>query len=260
LITKITMKNILLLLLFISTLSCSLFSSHTHELKKRNLGEYFQNSEVVRYLLPPLPEWANASPSGKCSRTDSINYLKLDDLMTSFSLSYAQAVQFQYMYNIEAKKLKEDSSIKYLPFKENEKLFYAVSDRIKANIYMFIPPKFKRVHLIWIDNAVSKNSELKKLKRLMTSSQMGLGHPVFVSLCLSKQQLEKFHAKNNFNDSVKMISYEFFSPFSTRGRMRSYESLNFAKFLNIRGLKLYLYQSNKNIPDEFVGKFKTKFY
>jgi hypothetical protein len=244
----------------ISVSSCSLFSSHTQELKKRNLGEYFQSSEVVRYLLPPLPEWANKSQAGRCSRSDSINYLRLDDLMTSFSLSYSQAVQFQYMYNIEAKKLKEDSSIKYLPFKENEKLFYSVSDKIKANIYLFIPPKFKRIHLIWIDNAVARNSELKKLKRLMASSQMDKGHPVFVSLCLSKKQLEKFHRVNNFNDAVKLISYEFFSPFSTRGRMKSYESLNFAILFNIRGVKIYLYQSNRNIPDEFVGKFKTRFY
>jgi hypothetical protein len=243
-----------------TTISCSLFSSHTQELKKRNLGEYFQSSEVVRFLLPPLPEWANTSQAGRCARADSINYLKLDDLMTSFSLSYSQALQFQFMYNVEAKKLKEQSSIQYLPFKENEKLFHAVSDRIKANIFLFIPPKFNRVHLIWIDSAAEKSSELKKLKKLMASSQMNLGHPVFVSLCLNKSQLERFHSMNNFNNSVKLISYEMFSRFSTRGRMKSYESLNFSKFFNIRGLKLYLYQSNIKIPAEFIGKFKTKFY
>jgi hypothetical protein len=249
-----------MILLMTINVSCSLFSLHTQELKKRNLGEYFQNSEVVRYLLPPLPEWANKSQSGRCSRGDSINYLKLDDLMTSFSLSYAQAIQFQYMYNIEAKKLKNKSSIKYLPFKENEKLFYAVSDRIKSNIFLFIPPRYNRIHLVWIDNAVTRQKELKKLKKLMKSRKMELGHPIFVSLCLNKKQLEIFHQKNRFSDDIKLISFEMFSPFSARGRMRFFNSLNFSKFFNKKGLKLYLFQSNKNVPDEFVGRFKTKFY
>jgi hypothetical protein len=260
LITRILKIILLQLVVLLSIVSCSLFSSHTQELKKRNLGEYFQSSEVVRYLLPPLPEWANKSQSGRCNRVDSITYLKLDDLMTSFSLDYAQAIQFQYMYNVEAKRLKESSSIHYLPFKENEKLFYAVSDRIKANIFFFLPPKFRRVHLVWVDSAITNKTELKKLKKIMASKKMNLGHPVFVSLCLSKNQLEAFRMGNNFSDSVKLISYEFFSPYSTTGKMRTYETLDFSKLFHIKRLQLYLYQSNKNIPDEFVGKFKTVFY
>ena len=76
--------------------SCGFFSQ-TQDLKRRNLGEYYQGSEVVRFFLPPLPQWANQSQSGQCKRIESVDYLKLDDLMATFQLDYNQAIQFQYM-------------------------------------------------------------------------------------------------------------------------------------------------------------------
>ncbi len=240
-------------------ISCS-FSSKKQDLERRNLGEYFQGSEVIRYFLPPLPEWANQSKSGRCSRSESLNYLKFDDLMTTYSLGYAQAIQFQYMYNVNKRAMKSKATLHYLPFKEGEKLFYFTSERVQANMYLFLPPKYKRVHLIWIDRALKSKAELKKLKKVMEREDMNLGHPVFVSLCLFKNELEQFHQDHHFPDSVKFISYEMFSPYSTDGKLQSFESLNFSKLFEKDDLELYLYQPEKNVPDEFRGDFKLKFF
>ena len=156
--------------------------------------------------------------------------------------------------------MRAEASLDYIPFKENEKLFYAISDRIQAKIFLFIPPKFNRVHLIWIDQAFQNKLELKKLKKLMKSPEMDKGHPVFVSLCLSKEQLEKFYEVNNFSEGIKLISYEFFSPYSERGKLRPFQGLNFNKLFVNKKSKLYLYQPSRRIPIEFNGKFKLKVY
>lgn len=244
-------------LLFLS--SCSFFTE-TQELKRRNLEEFYQGSEVVRFFLPPLPDWANQSQTATCKRSESVDYLKIDDLMATFRLDYQQAIQFQYMYNIESRKRREEASLEYIPFKENEKLFYSISDRIQARIFHFIPPKFNVVNLIWIDQAVQDQKILSKLKKLMKSKEMDKGHPVFVSLCLSKRELENFRKVNNFSDVVKLIPYELFSPYDSAGKLSSNQSLNFEKLFKIKKLKLNLYQSTKRIPIEFVGKFKLKKY
>ena len=243
--------------LFVS--SCTLFPDNS-DLKRRNLGEYFQGSEAVRYFLPPLPDWANQSEAGNCKLSESIDYMRFDDLTTTYSLSYKQAIQFQYMYNIELDKLSQRASIDYIPFKEKEKLFYSVSDKIQSNIFLFIPPKFNRIHLIWIDHAIDNKKYRSELKKLMSRNEMNLGHPVFVSLCLNFKELKKFYEKNNFQEGVKLVSAEMFSPYDQNGQMLAFRGLNFSEFFNKKNLNIFLYLPIKRKPKEFIGEFNIKYY
>lgn len=147
------------LIFFYCFLLFSLGCTHNHHqkygLQRRNMNEYFLTSGVVRYFLSDIPSWANFSIEGQCFRKGSVRHLNLSELRNSFSFNYQQAIQFQYMFNRDYHKLKKEHQAKQLFFKDEEKLFYDVSDKIRSGFQAFKKPTFNRIHLIWIDQALS---------------------------------------------------------------------------------------------------------
>lgn len=244
------------LIILIFSISCAGSNS---KMKRRNLEEYFIGTGVVRYFLPEVPEWYNFSEAGSCFRDRSLRFFNLKTLRSSFSLSYEETLQLQYMYNVEAYHLKKSASANHLPFKDEEKLFFNLTEKIQAGIRTFIPPKYSRIHLIWIDPALGSKAELKKLKTFMKSPEMDQGHPVFVSLCRSRPGLINFMAQNNWvNKNIRMIPFELFSIFSDDGVRNPHFSLNFSKIFT--GKKNLHFYSSKSLPEEFKGTFgKHKF-
>ena len=201
----------LLFFLLASLTGCSL-SQKGGVFKKRRAEESFLPSEVARYVLPVLPLWANFSQTADCRRTFSPRYLDLNKLRQSFSLSYAQGVQFQYMFNVELERLKN------LSLKDEETLFYNVSEKIQSGITLFRRPSFKRVHLIWADSLIvsstSSSSAPQRIKRLLESDLMAKGHPVLLSLCLGHFELKKFLQDESLNrHGLRFIPFEMFFPF-----------------------------------------------
>lgn len=251
----------LILLSFLIVLaSCSTNTREQEGFERRNLEEYFQSSGVVKYFLPDLPDWANSSVTGQCMRKTPVRYFNFKNLMESFSMDYEKSVQFQYMYNIESRKLKLDVSAEYLPLKEEEKTFYMVSDKIQADIYAFIAPKFKRINLIWIDPALRSDKDLGALKKLMRSSQMDLGHPVFVSLCLSSEEMAAFSKRNRFRDGIRFIPHTMFSPFNEEREISPNLYLNVSALFKPEQ-KIYLYiQKLIDRPREITGDLKLVTY
>ncbi|MCO4793620.1 MAG: hypothetical protein KC493_07910 [Bacteriovoracaceae bacterium] len=240
--------------------SCSSDSRKSEGFERRNLEEYFQSSGVIKYFLPDLPDWANSNSTGQCLRKTPVRYFNYKNLVESFALDYHQSVQFQYMYNIESQKLQSEVSVDYLPLKDEEKTFYLVSDKIQAGIYSFIIPKYKRIHLIWIDPALSSDRELASLKKLMRSKRMDLGHPVFVSLCLGTKEMSAFSLKHKFRDGIRFIPHTMFSPFNSKREISSKLYLNVSKLFKAKQ-KLYFYISKKlNKPSEVFGEFKVQKY
>lgn len=225
-------------------------------LKRRNSDEYFIGSGVVSYFLPDIPEWANFNSSSLCKRNFSIRYLNLQKLRNSFSFSYEQAIQFQYLFNMENEKLKRVSGVHFLPFKDEESLFYTVLDQVQAGLVAFRRPKFKSINLIWIDGFLKRKAGIKSLKRLMKSHHMDKGHPVLVSLCMTHEEIRDFQTKNNIVDyNARVIPYEMFSPYGIINKFQYKFSLSFEEmFKKNQKLNLYL-PKNEQLPQEFEGKF-----
>ncbi len=252
--------RILILLFTLTLVSCSTNTREEEGFERRNLEEYFQSSGVVKYFLPDLPDWANSNVTGRCMRKTPVRYFNFKNLIESFAMDYEKSVQFQYMYNLESRKLKMDVSAEYLPLKDEEKTFYMVSDRIQAGIYSFMPPKFQRINLVWIDPALSSDKEMESLKKLMNGSQMDLGHPVFVSLCLSTKEMGEFVRENKFRDGVRFIPHTMFSPFNEKREISHHLYLNVPALFKPEQ-KIYLYLSKLNDrPIEIAGELKLVTY
>lgn len=225
---------------------------------RRNLGEYFISSGVVKHLLPELPSWANYSHSGQCRRNSSTRFLDYSTLRNSFSLSYSQASHFQHMFNIQnVKTLSTFKKADYIPFKEEETIFYSISDKVEAGVRSLILPKFNRVHLIWIDRALNDKNELSRLKKLLKKKVMQKGHPVFVSLCLAQHELEEFVKENGMQDlNARLIPFELFSPYDAENNELGINlQLNFDRIFRT-DQSLHLFIPKVQIPPEFIGNFK----
>lgn len=228
--------------------------SGPNSLQRRKVEEYFVSSGVVRYFLPEIPYWANFSESANCRREESIKYLDLKMVRGSLSLTYEEAIQLQLMLNNMIFELKAEKHIGHIPFKEEEALFFKASDRIQAGIRSFRIPKFKRINLIWIDPFLEKAGGLRNL---MTKNSVSLGHPVFVSLCLTRSGLDSWMKTNKFeNKNIRMLSYEMLSPYNLNGQLDTKYHI-FVDEIFGKNKKTFFYgPKNRPVPQVFEGNFK----
>jgi len=245
------LKYILLTLIILLS-SCSSKSLKNYE--RRNVEEYYDGIGVVQYFLAELPSWANFSSAGSCHRSLPIRYLHLQNIRNSFSLSYEEAIQFQLMFNELSNQLKTKASAKYIPFKDEEKIFYTVLDKIKAGIRNFVRPKYKVVNLLWLDSALESKKELRKVQALVKSQKFSKGHPVFVSLCLSQVELKNFVRKNGLHlDGAKFLTYEMLNPYNKDSILEPVPMVEINRiFSKKQRINFFL---PKEQPSEFKGKF-----
>jgi hypothetical protein len=224
------------------------------------MDQYFVSSGVTRYFLPDLPKWANYSQSADCRRETNVRYFNVEKLRKSFAIDYVQALQLQLMFNVERTKLLNSSGLDALPLKDEEKLFFNVSEKIQSRVYTSRLPDFKRVNLVWIDQFIADKDNKNKLKKLMKSEAMMKGHPVFVSLCLSYSEVEQFLQKIGMGyQNIRIISFEMFSPYNGELLLENRLLINFNN-LFFKEQKLYLYLPTKKRPIEFEGNLNVKIF
>lgn len=301
-------KGQFFLLLFFAILWMLLYAcSGVHHIRgysEGNISDYYINSGVGQYLLPPLPLWANFSVSGHCRKSHITYYVDLQKLRSSFNYSYADAVQFNYLYNklryeLERnsentetsgpnanqssayssktsksnKKLassshhhraEENVSVVSSSVKEEEIVFYNTKDSISAGTVgmPFKAPVYKVVNLIWIDPAFNSPTQMQKLNKLMSSDMVKEGQPVFVSLCMFGDEIERFISNSSvFKDiDIRVIPQEMFTVFPRRGSMLTNFQLFFDDFFK-EDQKLNFFIPEKNlVPIEFKGRFKVRYY
>jgi len=231
--------------------------------ERRELSEYYVSSGITQYFLADLPVWANFSETGQCQRDISIRYLNFTRLRQSFSLSYEEAVQIQYMLNQAFEDLKRKTKSNYLLLKDEENLFHEVFDKVQSGIKAFYAPEFASVNLLWIDEALKDAEKMKKLKRQLPQL-MNQRPTIFVSLCLSHFGLNAFLQKHGLqNFGIQAITFEMFNPYDLQGEASSKFSLDFDQVFR-HGQKLFLYlpqasdkkKQGKPIPKEFIGTFE----
>lgn len=235
--------------------TCCLTSCSSGQLKPRTVEDFYASTGVEKYFLTEIPAWSNFDLKGACFRSSGIRYFNIDALMKSYALSYAQALQLQASFNEEYATYKKSSQSPVPTLKEEELLFYKVSEKISSKIPFFDPPAFKRIHLVWLDEVLADPKKEKKLRAFLNSSTMDSGVPVLVSFCLTRQDIE-----TKFTDlNLKMITAELFSIYEASGKSTPGFKVDLSQFFK-PDQQLYFYSQKNLVPvsvnDELKGTFK----
>jgi len=243
---------ILFTILFIS--ACSSFSQQG--MKPRTVEDYYTSTGVEKYFLTEIPAWANFDQTASCYRPTSIRYFDINALMKSYGLEYAKALQVQASYNEEMVTFKGGAEKRIPSLKEEELLFYKVSEKVSSKIIFFDPPAFKRINIVLIDEVLDDVKKEKKLKAFLNSPVMDEGVPVIFSFCLTRAEVEK-----RFPDiNTKMITAEMLSVYSSNGEKAPRFQIDLSQFFKATQ-KLYFYSQKTQLNnDQIKGLFKIQNY
>lgn len=253
------LKGLVLICLF-ALASCGFLTPKKEDgpdagFERRRVEEYFVSSGIEKYFLPEIPIWANFSEEARCRRDVSIKFFDIGALNSSLQLNYEEAIQLQLMFNSKVQALQDQIHVSHISLKDEEDVFYEVSEQIQAGVRVFRAPHFKKVHLIWIDPFL-ENPELLHQKMNLPSVQ--LGHPIFLSLCLTDRSMASWMRINQFtNQNIRRISYELITPFNEAGKMDTSYHMNLKQLLPEKKITLFVKQG-WNTPQIFTGKFNTK--
>ena len=212
-----------LVLLFV----LSACANNQENFRRRNVDEYFTSSGVVQYFLPDLPTWADTVSSMQCRRESSVRFFDFEKMNSSFGLSYVQMLQMQLAFNIERN---QKCGAEAMALTEEERLFYATSERVQAGIVPFKIPTFKRLHVVLVD-AFVQAEVYRDFYKLINSSEFSNGLPIFASLCYNDATVREFLEKTGFKGSYEVIPSSMFSPFSAASKLGVTPGLNLAELL-----------------------------
>ncbi|MDD4972885.1 MAG: hypothetical protein PHY93_00960 [Bacteriovorax sp.] len=246
---------ILLSLLYVTFIS-SCASLNNSTMQARTVEDYYVTTGVEKYFLTDIPSWANFDQKASCYRTTTIRYFDIDALMKSYGLTYNQALQVQSSFNEEFTQFRKSDKKHRTTLKEEELLFYKVSEKVSSKIIFFDPPTFKRVNLIWLDEVLNDPKKFKKLKTFLNSKAMEAGVPVLVSFCLTKEEVE-----SQFPElTPKVITAELFSVYDSHGARTPGFKIDLDQFFK-PDQKLYFYSQKNLVPtDEVKGTYKLLNY
>lgn len=235
--------------------SCS--SPQVVDQERRNIDEYYQSSGVAQYFLPLTPDWANRSETAACLRKEQVQFLDMPRLRKSFGLSYDQSLQLQLRHTLSLKETKSKITHRPLSVKEAESIFFTALDRVKSGIVEFRVPGFERVHIVWVDEFILKRRALSELSRFMDSALMKKGHPIFLSLCASRSELQGFLTKARLdNQNIRLISSELFSPFSTGMELVPFDRL-YLNHVFSKDQKIHFFTPVERPIPEIEGDYET---
>ena len=247
------------IILFLSTLffhSCGGVKKQESDLKRRNIDTYFNNNGVVKYFLPDIPSWANFSASGKCFRKSNTRYFDISAVRASFFISYEQALQQQLTFNQLIYKAKKPEHRKFITLEDEERFFFEASEKIQAGIRDFQKPNYQKLHIVWID-PISSNP--KVISQLLSSNKMNSGHPVFLSMCMTRFEMMNYLRKNNLNSfNIRLISQELFSPFDNENNRIPNLAISLGSLFDKKQKFVIFIPRGNNVPQEILGKYKIQ--
>lgn len=247
------MKLLLLVLLF-SLAACSSLSSKG--LQPRTIEDYYTTTGVEKYFLTDIPPWANFDQTAACYRSSQLRYFDIEALMKSYGLSYAKAIQVQATYNEEVVQFKGTDDKRIPTLKEEELLFYKVSEKVSNKFIFFDPPTFKQINLVWLDEIIGDGKKEKKLKAFLHSPAMDAGVPVLFSFCLTRAEVEKKYP----DLGAKMITAEMLSVFNSDGSRSPFFQIDLGQFFS-KTQRLYFYsQKSSDMSEQIKGLFKNLTY
>ncbi|MFA6238344.1 MAG: hypothetical protein WC635_13505 [Bacteriovorax sp.] len=239
--------------LFVLTIACFIAAScAVNKMQPRTMEDYYAQTGIEKYFLQEIPSWANFDQNAGCFRRTGIRYFNIDALMKSYALSYEQSIQVQASFNEEYLRFKKSDKLKTLTVKEEELLFYKVSEKVSSKLYFFDPPQFQKINLVWLDEVLGDEKKIKRLKNLLKSPAMDVAQPVLVSFCMTRDEVEKVFPDLN----TKMITAELFSIYTSQGAMTPGFVLELEQFFK-PNQQLMFYSQKKFAPDEFIELKRT---
>lgn len=250
------MKKRVLTFLFLMLSLFTSCSSSRPNLAPRTLEDYYISTGVEKYFLSDIPKWANFDQRAGCFRSTDIRYFNIEALMKSYNINYNNAIQIQATFNEEYWQLKQADKTRSPNLKDEELLFYKVSEKISNKLIYFEAPSFSRVNLVWLDEALNDEKKMAKLKNFLQSSAMDKGVPVLISFCMTREEVEK-----KFPDiNTKMVTAELFSAYDSSGKLTPGFKIDLTQFFKPEQ-KIYFYSQQNVIPiDDVKGTYKILNY
>lgn len=237
-----------LMLFFLTLFSCE-------NISRKNIDEYYVPSGTARYILPQVSTWFNYSQTAGCFREQVTKSLDYTQLKKSFGITYDRAVQLQIGFNQERLLTMQQAQVKVLPLREEERLFFATSEKVQSNVNYFKAPQFDRAHLVWVDPAQQKPALLNTLKHYLSSDIMNLGYPVFLSLCMTSGELNRFVRRKLKVGTFRAIGFEALNQYNPSSERVPGQFLYLDELFK-KSTKLYFYSPTGKIPREYIGKLR----
>lgn len=247
------MKILGYILIFIAAISCTGIQK-----KNKDLTNIYIASQASKYYLSPSPDWLNFASSARCIRNSQVQFLDLINLRDSFRIDYIEAIQMQLSVNDGFRKFRERFKKDDVSPQLRERIFFQAKDEVLSDIRIFKLPDFQRIHLVWIDPLLNGSGDLTKFKALFNSESFFDGHPVLVSACMTRPEMEKFVKNQKLSDiDIRLISAEMFSVVNDKFDLSFEYSLNIEKLLKSK--KVIQYIINKKQTRAIKGKREFKY-
>lgn len=243
--------KILIIILSLLSISCS-----SNNFQSRVIENYYQSAGVEKFFLSEIPSWANFSELGNCKRNVSIRFFDLELLMKNYNLNFSQALQIQASFNGEYINLVNNNPGKTIPLNDEQLLFFKASDKVNGKILFFNAPSFKKINLVWIDEAIANEESINKLKKFLNSRVFDSGVPVLVSYCLSKSEIDKIFHEQNYPS----LSTELLSIYNADGTKNNFLGFNLENLFK-QDQEINFYSKSKLASiKELIGKIKLNNY
>lgn len=243
-----------LVTLFIS-LSCS-----NNELVPKKIGgtSYHVQSGSTQFVLTILPPWANFTETGNCKRDQTVRFLNLGKVMKSFSIPYEKAIELQLLLNTEFE-LATGTGQMQLPPSEEEIIFKKAFGAVDSGQRIFNAPEFDTINVVWVDPMLVNPAMTKRFKKYLNTVSMNKGHPVLLSLCKTRDYMEKWVQKNKMEDyPFVYIPSSMFSLWNSKGRKTNYYTLELKKLFK-KKQKVFLILPDRHLkPRGLINYSKVK--
>jgi hypothetical protein len=173
----------------------------------------YRTSGVEQFFLPELPEWANFSAAGKCSKSRSFQYLEFSRLARNYQLSYPELIELQAQYNARLEDYFKSTAKNFLKPMEESSFFTNTLEQVRGGVRLLKLPRVSEVDVIWLEGFIQTGQE-KQLIRMLQQGKFDERLPILFSSCLSKMALQQWILLNKLEEQgLYTISAEWLSPF-----------------------------------------------
>lgn len=208
------MKIIFIICIFICV-SCTsqpkIESTNEAKLVLNNRSEFSQNITEA-YFLANLPQWANKSFAGRCTRRLPIKFLNFKNISNSYQLPIHDMLQLQHSINRKLYNVYESKRVRDLRGQDESYLFYNSYQLVLGQSYEVKTPFFSDINILWIDPYVKLGDDL--LLEILKSDKFQSKPPVVLSHCMTTVELENLITSYQLNDiDIISVGADFMSIF-----------------------------------------------
>jgi hypothetical protein len=226
----------------------TLISCGSSDLKKNiDTSTSYRTSGLEQFFLTELPQWANYSSDGKCTKNSSFIYLNFPKLMEAYQLNYLQMLELQAQYNERLENYFRSTAIHFLKPMEEASFFSNTLEQVRGGIRSFKLPQVKEVEVIWLESFSPE--EIKKLAKVGRFDQK---LPILFSSCHSKQSLTQWIAQEQLEDvGFYTLTAEWLSPYTSHFELKGGLKIELAQLLGEK-VKVTVISSQNKITNELI--------